>query len=142
MAQAIASLERTIERTTDTAISMGHWILASLLALNTGAGLAALSVLDKIAKPVGPPIISFSVGAVLAIMIGMNGQLTALRVGRPIGEALELLRLDAITGILSGATRQKLAAIAPIVRQQLIASSLLAAGSILSFAVGIGLAVN
>lgn len=138
----VESLQRTAVNMQDNSAAMGRWILASLLAINSGGAAAVLSASDKIVGPLGPSIVAFGIGATLAVVTGINGLVTALRSGPVLGESIELLRLSVYESTIHASTRRKLKSLAPILKQQIIVSATLAAGSLAAFCAGIFLAVT
>ena len=138
----VDSLQRTASNMQDNSAAMGRWILASLLAMNSGGAAAVLSASDRVVGSLGPSIVAFGIGATLAVATGINGLVTALRSGPLLGEAIELLRLSVYESTIHSSTRRKLKSLAPILKQQVIISALLAGGSLLAFCAGIFLAVT
>lgn len=101
-----------------------------------------MSASDRVVGSLGPSIVAFGIGATLAVATGINGLVTALRSGPLLGEAIELLRLSVYESTIHSSTRRKLKSLAPILKQQVIISALLAGGSLLAFCAGIFLAVT
>jgi hypothetical protein len=138
----VDSLQRTAANMQDNSAAMGRWILASLLAMNSGGAAAVLSAPDRVVGPLGASLVAFGIGATLAVATGINGLVTALRSGPLIGESIELLRLSVYESRIHASTRRKLNSLAPIIKQQIIASATLAGGSVLAFCTGIFFAVT
>ena len=138
----VDSLQRTAANMQDNSAAMGRWILASLLTMNSGGAAAVLSASDKVVGSLGPSIVAFGIGATLALLTGINGLFTALRSGTVIGESIELLRLSVYESTIHASTRRKLKGLASILKQQILVSATLAAGSVSAFCAGIYLAVT
>ncbi|MDA0820344.1 MAG: hypothetical protein O3C52_05530 [Proteobacteria bacterium] len=138
----VESLQATSSNMQHNAAAMGRWILASLLAMNSGGIAAALSASDKVVGSLGTPIVALGIGAMLAVLTGVNGLITALRAGPAIGNSIELLRLSVFESAIHASTKREIKKLGPIVRQQIIISSILSAGSLAAFATGILSAVS
>lgn len=138
----VENLQKTANNMQDNAASLGRWILASLLAVNSGGAVGVLANASQVQGPLGESIVAFAVGAVLAIATGLNGLLTSLRLSPVIGDVIERLRLSAIEGVIHSSTRMRARDMIPIARQQLLISSGLALGSIGAFALGVWSAVS
>lgn len=138
----VENLQRTAIKMQDNASETGRWILASLLALNTGGAVAVLSSSNAVVGPLGPPVVSFAIGAVFAIGTGVNALVTAMRMGPVITDVIERLRLSAFEGTIHAATRQRFNDMRPILAQQTLISSALTASSLVAFGVGVALAVT
>lgn len=136
------SLQKTTEAMQNNAAELGRWILASLLAINLGSAIAVISLSEKVTGSIGSSLVAFAVGAALAIATGINGLITTLLVSPHLGEATEMLMIDAMEGTLHAPTREKLAAIRPIIKRQVIVSALIATLSLGAFAVGVGLSLT
>ena len=141
-ANAVENLQRTAIKMQDNAAEMGRWILASLLAMNTGGAVAVISASDKVVGPLGAPIVAFAIGAALAIGTGLNGLVTAARLGPVIGDVIDRLRLSVFEGVVHAATHQRALDMMTITRQQVAISSALAAGSLASFFLGVWAALT
>tara|TARA_R100000049_G_C1942392_1_gene86740 strand:+ start:130 stop:639 length:510 start_codon:yes stop_codon:yes gene_type:complete len=138
----VESLQRTAANMQEASAAMGRWILASLLAMNSGGAVAAISASDRVIGPLGPAIVAFAIGAALAVTTGLNGLVTALRAGPVLGSAIELLRLSVYESTIHVSTKNEVRKLVPILRQQLIVSSVLAAGSLGAFFVGIWCSIS
>jgi len=138
----VETLQKTAANMQDNAAAMARWILASLLAMNSGGAAAVLSASDQVVGPLGTPLIAFGVGAALAVLTGINGLITGLRAGPIIGNSIELLRLSVFESTIHASTRREIKKLGPILWQQIAFSSLLSAGSLVAFATGIATAVT
>ena len=136
------SLQESVRNLHQNAATTGHWILGSMLAMNSGGAVAVLSASDKVIGPLGPSLVSFAIGATLALGTGINGLVTGLRVGPILGDAIQRLRLSAFENTIHASTKQRIDEIGRILRQQIGISAAIAAGSLLSFGVGIASAVT
>ena len=134
-------LQQTARQMQSNSATMAQWILASLLAMNSGGAVAVLSASDKVVGQLGTPLIAFSIGAGFAVATGMNGLVTGMRVAPIMTEAIELLRLSIFESRINASTRAKLGEMTPILRQQLKVSCAFAAGSIVAFASGLASAL-
>lgn len=137
----VESLQQTAARMQEESAAMGRWILASLLTMNTAGAAGVLSTADKLPEPVGSSIVAFAIGAALAIATGVNGMITGVRTGPKLGASIEQLRLSIHESTIRASTQREVKSIVPIVRQQLIASSVLAASSLTAFFAGVFLAL-
>lgn len=138
---AVENLQRTAIKIQDNVSETSRWILASLLALNTGGAVAVLSASKEVVGPLGPSIVAFAIGAVLAIGTGVNALVTATRVGPIISDLIERLRLSTFEGTIHAATRLRFNDMRPVITQQTLISSALTASSLIAFGVGVALAV-
>ncbi|ASJ90263.1 hypothetical protein [Porphyrobacter sp. CACIAM 03H1] len=138
----VETLQRTAIKMQEDSSEMGRWILASLLAINTGGVVATVSASEAVVGPVGEPIVAFAIGAVLAIGTGINAMVTAVRMGPVIGDVIERLRLSVFESTIHSATRLRVLDLIPILKQQVAISSSLAAGSIAAFGAGVWSAVT
>lgn len=138
----VESLQQTATGMQDNSAAMGRWILASLLAMNSGGAAAVLSASDQVVGPIGPSVISFSIGAVFAVLTGINGLVTGLRAGPIIGNGIELLRLSIFENTILASTKREIRSLGQILRQQMIVSGCLSAASIAAFGLGVFSAVT
>ncbi len=134
-------LQNTARQVQINSAAMSQWILASLLAMNSGGAVAILSASDKVVGSIGTPLVSFAVGAGFALATGINALITGIRVGPIIGDTIEALRISVFESKIVASTRMRVRDLMPIVRQQLIISSALAAGSMIGFGTGVASAV-
>lgn len=139
---AVENLQRTAIKMQDNASETGRWILASLLALNTGGAVAVLSSSKAVVGPLGPSVVAFAIGAIFAIGTGINALVTAMRMGPIITDVIERLRLSTFEGTIHAATRQRFNDMRPIITQQTLISSALTVSSLAAFGVGVALAVT
>lgn len=138
----VEALQQTARQLQENSAHMGRWILASLLAMNSGGAVGLLSASDKVVGSIGAPLIAFGVGAALAVATGINGLITGMRVGPILGDSIEKLRLSVFENTIHASTKQKIRSMGPVLTQQLIVSACLAGGSLVAFAAGLYLAVT
>lgn len=138
----VETLQRTAIKMQEDSSEMGRWILASLLAMNTGGAIGTVSASDTVIGPIGEPVVAFAIGAVFAIATGINAMVTAVRLGPVIGDVVERLRLSVFESTIHSTTRLRVLDMMPILRQQIAISASLAAGSLVAFGIGIWLAVT
>lgn len=138
----VESLQQTAPNMQDNSAAMARWILASLLALNSGGAATVLSASDKVEGLLGTPIVAFGFGATLAVLTGINSLITGMPAGPVIGSAIELLRLSVFESTIHASTKRAIKSLGPILRQQIAISSVLSVGSLLAFGIGVASAVN